>query len=177
MLRYLSIGLALWMGMLGSSIARGEQPPAGSKARVELRWVETKQVADLTEAEGFQSSCDPDSIVYPRRKPALVLTAVEVAEARLTNHDFSKSGLSRANYSVDLTLTKEARTKLAAACEGNQMRLLTVVLDGHYWGLYRYEKDAKAPFVPEAARAESFAPSVGYFSNMADAQRLVDAVK
>lgn len=55
------------------------------------------------------------------------------------------------------------------------MRLLTVVLEGQNWGVHRYEKDRHKPFVPQAARAESFAPAVGFFSSRADAERLVRA--
>ena len=55
------------------------------------------------------------------------------------------------------------------------MRQLTVVVDGKYWGLHRYEKDKDKPFVPAQARAETFVPDVGFFSSRADAQRLVDA--
>jgi hypothetical protein len=150
------------------------QEAVRSAPKVELRWVESQRVDMLTEAEGFQSSCDPDSIVYPHRRPALVLTKKEVAEARLSEHDFTASGLSK-NYMVALHLTEEARKKLAESCEGDQMRLLTIVVDGKCWGLHRYEKNKAAPFVPEGARAESFLPEVGFFSSKAEAQRLVRA--
>jgi hypothetical protein len=161
----------------GLPIAVGQQPPpARPKAKVELRWVETQPVEGLTEEKGFQSSCDPQDKVYPHKKPALVLTAAEVAEARLTRHDLGGSGLG-VNYMVALHLTKEAREKLAASCEGQQMRLLTVLVDGKYWGIRRYEKDKDKPFVPEQARAETFLPDVGFFSSEAEAQRLVDAFK
>jgi hypothetical protein len=155
----------------------GDDRPAQPAVRVELRWVETKPVAGLTEDDGFQSSCDPDSIVYPHRKPALVLTPAEVAEPRLTHHDFSRSGLSSQNYMVTIELTQDARNQLAAACEGDEMRLLTVVVDGKNWGVHRYEKDKTKQFVPDAARAETFVVSVGFFSSKSDAQQLVDALK
>jgi hypothetical protein len=163
-------------GIKAQSAADGQEPPAKPKAKVELRWVETKPIAGLTEDTGFQSSCDPKDIVYPHQKPALVLTTAEVSEARLTKHDFSRSGLG-VQYTVTLPLTKEAREKLAATVEGKEMRLLTVVVDGKYWGVRRYEKDKDKPFVPEQARAESFLPEVGFFSSEAAAQRLVDAFK
>jgi hypothetical protein len=55
------------------------------------------------------------------------------------------------------------------------MRLLSVLVDGKYWGVHRYEKDQSKPFVPAGARAESFVASVGFFSSKAQAQRLVAA--
>lgn len=167
----LAMGLAVCLA--GAAAAQGQEP-AKSKARVELRWVEARPIDGLTEAKGFQSSCDPDDIVYPHKKPALSLTKAEVAEARLTHHDFSASGLGH-QYMVTLHLTKEARDKLAATVEGTQMRLLTVAVDGRFWGVRRYEKDKDAKFVPDQARAETFLPDVGFFSSEAEAQRLVDA--
>jgi hypothetical protein len=148
-----------------------------AKAKVEIRWVEAKKTAGLTEEEGFQTSCDPDSIMYPHKKPALVLTADTVEAASLKNHDLSKNGLSASNYMVSLKLKKEAREKLAASCEGNEMRLLTIMIDNKYWGLYRYEKDPEKPFVPQQARAETFAPDVGFFSSKADADRLIASLE
>jgi hypothetical protein len=155
-----------------------QEPPAKPKARVELRWLETRRVEGLTEDKGFQASCDPKDIVYPHRKPALVLTAAEVARAGLTKHESSpNSGWPAELYTVTLHLTKEARKKLAATTEGNEMKSLTVVIDGKYWCVFRYEKDKDKPFVPEAARAETFTPGVGFFSSKVGAQRLVDAFK
>jgi hypothetical protein len=168
------LGLALCSASI--SAAEDQEPLAKPKAKVELRWLETKQVKDLTEDTGFPASCDPNDIVYPHRKPALVLTAAEVSAARLTKHDLTSNNLG-VLYIVTLHLTKEAREKLAATVEGNQMRLLTVVVDGKYWGGRRYEKDKDAKFVPEVARAETFLPDVGFFSSEAEAQRLVDAFK
>lgn len=175
---YARLALGLVVGLACVPVGTGQEPPAKPKVRtrVELRWLETKKTEGVTEEKGFQSSCDPKDIVYPHKKPALVLTAVEVSEARLTKHDFTKNGLG-VNYTVTLHLTKDARTKLAATTEGNDMKLLTVVVDGKYWGVRRYEKDKDKPFVPEAARAETFLPDVGFFSSETEAQRLVDAFK
>ena len=164
------------LGFAACSVVLGQEPPAKPKAKVELRWVETKRVEGLTEDKGFQSSCDPDSIVYPHKKPALVLTAAEVSEARLKKLDLTKNGIG-VQYEVTLDLKKEAREKLAATFEGKEMRLLTVVVDGRYWGIRRYEKDKDNTSVPDQARAETFRPDVGFFSSEAEAQRLVDAFK
>jgi hypothetical protein len=80
-------------------------------------------------------------------------------------------------YSVSLLLTKEARDKLAATCEGDEMRSLTIVMDGKYWGCHRYEKDKNKPLIPAQCLAETFTPSVGFFSSQVEAERLVDAFK
>lgn len=154
-----------------------EAPPsATAKAKVDIRWVEAERIDGITEDEGFQSSCDPDSIVYAHKEPALVLTAAEVVEARLTEHDFTESGLSIV-YMVDIHLTDAARESLAATCAGEETRMLTIMIDGRHWGVHRYEKDKNMQFVPEQAQAESFLPSVGFFSSRAEAERLVEALK
>lgn len=154
--------------------ARGQESADEPNTRVELRWVECRQVEGLTVADGFQSSCDPDSIVYPHIRPALVLTGDEVAEARLTELDLTGNGLG-VLYNVTLILTPEAREALAASYEGNEMRMLTVLVDRKYWGVHRYEKDKSKPFVPEATLAERFNPGVGFFSSRSEAERLVAA--
>lgn len=145
------------------------------QARVELRWVEGKPIPGVTEAEGFQSSCDPDSLVYLHSKPALVLTSAEVASTQHTHHDFSRNGLSSENYMVTLHLSKGARETLLAACDDQKMRLLTVLVDGRRWGVSRYEPDPDKPFVPDQARAKTFTPQVGFFSSRAAAERLAHA--
>lgn len=154
---------------------RGEAqtPP---KVQVELRWVESKPTKDLTEDKGYQTSCDPDSIMYPHKKPALVLTAAEVTEVRVKRHDLTKSNIG-VQHMVAFHLTKEAREKLAATCDGNETKYLTVMVDGKPWGLHRYEKDKEKPFVPEQCRAESFLPEVGFFSSGVEAQKVANVVK
>jgi hypothetical protein len=177
MRRSLQLVLALFIlvCVAAPTVAQGLLPKG--KAKIELRWVESKPIEGLTETEGFQTSCDPDSIMYPHKKPALIITAAEVTEVKLKNNDFSKSGLSKSNYMVAFHLTKEAREKLAATTEGNEMKFLTVMVDDKPWGLHRYEKDKDKPFVPTQCRAETFLPEVGFFSSRYEAQRVVDAVK
>lgn len=168
------IGFCLAASLVILAQVHAQQTPP--KAQVELRWVESKPTKDLTEEEGYQTSCDPDSIMYPHKKPALVLTAAEVTEVRVKRHDFSKSG-SGVQHLVAFHLTKEAREKLAAACDGDDTKYLTVMVDGKPWGLHRYEKDKAKPFVPESCRAETFLPAVGFFSSHAEAQKVANAVK
>jgi hypothetical protein len=51
-------------------------------------------------------------------------------------------------------------------------------VDGKYWGVHRYEKDAgNDPLVPAEVKAETFTPGVGFFSSKAEAERLVAAFK
>jgi hypothetical protein len=148
-----------------------------AKAKVEIRWVEAKKTEGLTEDKGYQTSCDPDSVMYPHKKPALVLDSKTVEEVGLKNQDLSKNGLAANNYMVSIKLTKAAREKLAASVEGKEMRLLTIMVDDRCWGLYRYEIDPEKPFVPEQARAATFAPEVGFFSSKADADRVVSSLE
>ena len=168
------LGLALCSACVPA--AAGQEPPAKPKVKVELRWVEAKPIEGVTEEKGFKSSCDPDDVVYAHKKPALVLTKAEVAKVELTRHDWTKNGLG-VQYTVKFHLTKEAREKLAATRDSNEMGLLTITVDGKNWGIRRYEKDKNKQFVTEAARAETFLPDVGFFSSEAEAQRLVDAFK
>jgi hypothetical protein len=157
-------------------LGAGQEPPAKPNVRVEFRWVESKRIEGLTEDKGERFSCGPE-LSYPHKKPVLVLTREHVAKVELGHHDFSKSGLSSELYTVTLHLTKEARDTLAAECRVGEMKMLTVVVDGKYWGLRRYEKARDKFLVPEQARAESFLPEVGFFSSRAQAERLVDAFK
>ena len=175
MYRCLAVFAAI--GVFSLAVAYAEDAPAEKKAKVELYWVESKLVIGLTEDKGFQSTCDPKSIVYPHKKPALVLTAAQVEETRLTKHDFSGSGSPGELYWVTLHLTKAALAKLAATCESKDTRELTIVVDGKHWGVYRYEKDKDKPFIAEEVRAETFRPSVGYFTSKVEAERLANAFK
>lgn len=171
------VALALTVCLACVPAVEGQVPPAPPKAKVEFRWVEGYRVEGLTEDKGFQSSCDPESIVYPHKNPVLVLTSADVAEVRLTQHDFSRNGLSSENFLVTLHLTKKARDTLAAAYADEESRLLTIRVDGKNWGVHRYEKRKEKEFVPAKARAETFTPSVGFFSSKAEAERLVEAFK
>jgi hypothetical protein len=176
MLSSLRVLAVLFVGSVATLSGFGQQPPVKPKAKVELRWVESARIEGVTEDKGIPGSDDPKNVLYPHKKPALVLTSQEVSEARLTKLDLTKNGLG-VQYNVTLHLTKDARDKLAASVEGNQARLLTVVVDGRFWGIRRYEKDKDKKFVPEQARAESFLPDVGFFSSEKEAQHLVDAFK
>jgi hypothetical protein len=94
-------------------------------------------------------------------------------EAVLTSH--SIAGTQR--HMVTLHLTQEARDQLAATVSGKQTKLLTVIVDGKFWGIRRYELDEEKQSVPEQARAKLFSPDVGFFSSEAEARRLVNTFK
>lgn len=151
----------------------GEESPARPPVRVELRWVETSRIAGVTDDEGFQTSCDPMSVMFPHREPALVLTAADVTVARLSRHNFR----DRPHFLVTLELSRDARDRLARTCQNDEPQLLTVVLNGKYWGLRRYERNPDQPLVPVQARAETWSLDVGFFSSEGEAERLAAAFR
>lgn len=174
---YTRFALGLVACLASISTVEGQEPPTAKKAKVELRWVEFQRIEGLTEDKGIRVTCDPTCLAYPLKKPALVVTAAEVAEARLTKHDFSGSGGPAELYTVTLHLTKEARSKLAATCDTLESRGLTFVVDGIFWGVHRYEKDKAKMLIPDESRADTFTPSIGFITSKAEAQRLMDTFK
>lgn len=152
--------------------AAGQESPPKAKARVELRWVETKPINGVTEDKGYQKSCEPKDIVYPHREAALVLTSADVSDVCLTRYDFSREGVG-VQYTVTFRLRKESREKLDATIEGHGTRLLTVVVDGKYWGVHPYEKGGDE----KQTRSKSFVLYVGFFPSEAKASRFVDALE
>lgn len=167
----IALGLAACVACAPGAAA---DPPA--KVAVEIRWLEPKPVKGVTEEKGIPASYEPNDFLYPHKKPALVVTAAEVSEAKLTRHTFG-GGEKVTHFMVEIHLTKKAREALAATVEGKETRLLTVTVDGRHWGIHRYEKDADKKFQPDKVRAETFQPDVGFFNSEAEAQRLVDSLK
>jgi len=151
--------------------AASEKP----RMKVEIRWVEPGRIEGLTEDKAIPASCDPANVVYPRKKPALVLTRAEVAEARLGQVDFPSSSGVLKNYSVTLVLTKDARDRLAAECPGKRAKL-TVAVDGRFWGIHCYSTDNNDN-VSEQCKAQNFNPFIGFFSSKDDADSIVNAFK
>ena len=165
------LGVAIVFACASTGV--GQDAYLGSKARVELCWVETTPIEGVTREEGFQTSCDPRDMAYPHKEAALVLTSTNVTEAILTSHSIARTQ----RHMVTLHLAKEARDQLAATVSGKQTKLLTVIVDGKCWGIRRYELDEEKQFVPEQARAKMFSPDVGFFSSEAEARRLVNTFK
>ena len=137
---------------------------AALKAKVELRWIEGGHIEGLTDFEmGFPGSENRGDVVYPHKKPALVLTPAEVKKVRITTLTIA----SRDQYGVKIQLTKKARETLAMTVEGTTTRWITVVVDGYCWGYRRYEP----------SDAKKYNPSLGYTTSKAYVQRVVDALK
>lgn len=151
-----------------------DQPNVMSKPKIELRWVESSRVENLTDEKGFPGSCDPKDTLYAHKKPALVLTSAEVAEARVTEHDLTRNGLG-IFYVVTLVLTKDARERLAANCPGKSARV-TVVVNGRYWGWSHYTTDNEAR-VSESCIAKNFNASIGFMTSKSDAESIANACK
>ncbi len=73
----LILGLVAGVVGVSSAVAQpADKPPA--KAVVEFRWLEHSPDKALTEDKGIQTTCGPE-LMYPHKKPALVLTPAEVA--------------------------------------------------------------------------------------------------
>lgn len=177
MLRHVAIALVMVACSIDAPAVVGQEPPAKPKAKIELRWVELKQIDGVTEGPGIQLSDGPKSLVYPHKKAALILTAAEVTEVTLKNYDLSGGGLLLAeNHDVTFHLTKQARDKLAAACGDRESRLLTVFVDGGCWETLQWYHKGPVRGASDGDRAETFRPVVGFFPK-AGAERLVDSVK
>lgn len=175
MLKCINLALVLFVCLGGFANVYGQQSTKKSKVKVELRWVENEQIEGLTEDEGFQCSCDPDDIVYPHKEPALVVTAADVIDVEMAEHDFSSTGLDSQYFMVTIHLTKEAREKLASKGRGSSKRLVTVAVDGKYWGVFPYVRSNRKSDTSKTSHASRFTPQVGYFSSYAEAKRLVDS--
>lgn len=142
-----------------------EKPVAGPvKAKIEFRWLEGKAVKGLTQDQGIQTTCG-DERSYPHLVP--VLTNTDLAGATMTHHDFSANGLSNNLYMIQFRLTDAARKKLVEACGEAPGKELAVFVDGRYWGTSNFRK----------ADAARFSPHAGFISSLAEAERIVDAVK
>jgi hypothetical protein len=151
-----------------------DQPQVMPKPKVDLRWVESSFIENLTEKKGFPGSCDPKDTLYAHKKPALVLTAADVAEARVTEHDLTRNGLGIL-YNVTLVLTKQARERLAADSPRNSARV-TVAVNGRYWGWSHYTTDNNAR-VSESCLAKNFNASIGFMSSKSEAESIANAFR
>jgi hypothetical protein len=151
----IALGLAAFAAFVPT--ARGLDP-TGGRPKVEFRWVESKHVPGLTDPTGERLTCG-DNWVYLRLKP--VLTSKDVARACVIEHDMRANGLS-VMYEVAFFLTDDAKKKLTAACGESPRGLLAVVVDGHSWGMWNFEK----------AQAEKFVPRGGLTTSKTEAKRI-----
>jgi hypothetical protein len=158
--------IALWLAVCSALLpaARGQEPAAKPKAKVEFRWLEGKPVKGLTEDWGVPVMCGP-VLAYPHTKS--VLTGKDIAEARLGEADFSSSGLPSKLYMVSFRLTEQARKTLVAECGDQQERMLVVLVDGRSWGMRCFRK----------AEAADFEPQAGFLSSRTEAERIIAACK
>ena len=158
--------VALMLGACSAfELAAPAQEPAKPKVKVEFRWLEAKYTQGLTETWGVRFMCGPAGEMYPHKKP--VLTAKDVARARIIPVDFSKSGLPKEMYMVAFDLTDEAKRALAAACGDDERKLLAVVVGG----------SSRATRVFEKAKAAEFIPQAGFFSSRGEAERVAEACR
>lgn len=157
--------IALWVAVGSTAVpaARGQEPPARPKARVEFRWLERHFVKGLTEDEGIRTTCGFE-LSYPHKKP--VLANGDVARASLRNHG-SVMGLSGDHFMVSFHLTERAKEALAAGCGDEPARALAVFVDGKYWSTWYVRKSGAAVFTPQA----------GFIPSEAEAERIVAAFK
>lgn len=132
---------------------------AGPPAVVEFRWLEDRYVEGLTEKEGRAVVCGGPEW-FPHKKP--VLSGSAVASAKLGSIDGWPGG---PHYSVDFTLTAEARRTLAAEVDSLE-KLLTVWADGKSWGVSTFRRDAPDKFSP---------PGLGFTTSKALAEGVAGA--
>ena len=174
MLPQLRFAMLVAVCVSAAPIGLADEPKEKSTAKIELRWVERTCVDGVTEKQGIRESCG-DNVIYPHKKPALVLGPKDVKEAHLKQFDLRMNDIVVHHYSVCLELTKEARERLAANCPAKTARI-TVVVDGKAWGWAHYTTDNDAK-VSEECKARSFNPDIGFMSSKDEAQQIVDAFK
>jgi hypothetical protein len=135
------------------------QGPAKPTVTVEFRWIEPQPVEGLTEDKGSPTECGGKDW-YAHLKP--VLTNKDIAAARLTHLHVANAD----QYSVEFTLTGGARRKLAEACGDAPGRVLTVYVNGRWYGASYFDKAKPEKFSP---------PSAGYMLSEAHAERILEA--
>ena len=141
------------------------------KVGITLHLVETKPIDGLTTKDGLQKSCDPDDLVYPHVFPFMVLNS-ELATVQTKEFEFDTGSGPKPYYMVTLELSEKARQMMAQGIEGNEMHLLTAMVDGNYRSVQRYEKDSGDKYVPESARADSFSFNLGMFLSLKKVDRI-----
>jgi hypothetical protein len=135
--------------------------PAKPAVVVEFRWIEPQVVKGLTENKGAPIVCDGKDW-YAHLTP--VLTSKDIAAARLTHLHIANAD----QYSVEFTLTDGARKKLAEACGDALGRMLTVYVNGRWYGSSYFDKAKPEKFRP---------PSAGYMLSKTHAERILQASK
>ena len=166
--------LAIFAGVACvATIGFAAEPKEPPKPKVEIRWVESVRVEGLTVDRIVGDSGDSAGY-YPHAKPAMILTAKDIVEARLEKFDWLMGGVVVHHYSVTLVLTKDARERLAKSCPGKSARI-TVSVDGIFtgWSHYTTDNDAK---VSETSKAKNYNPSLRNMDR-ASAESIIKAFK
>ena len=164
--------LAIFTGVACvATIGFAAEPKEPPKPKVEIRWVERFRVEGLTVDRIVGESGDSPGY-YPHAKPAMILTAKDIVEARLSKFDWLMSGVVVHHYSVKMVLTKDARERLAKSCP-SETAAITVSVDGMYsgWTHYTTDNDAK---VSEQSKAKNYNPTLGNMDR-ASAERIINA--
>lgn len=154
----IALGLAACWVCVPSVV--GQEPPEKPKAKVEFRWLESKQIPDLTEEKGIRTTCG-DQLSYLHKQP--IFSNQDVAETRLRQHDLE--GPLGVQFSVELHLTEEAKKKLATACDDNRAKLLAIIVDGKYLSSWYFDPSKRTEFLPWA----------GYIRSKSEAEGIVEA--
>ncbi|MFN0053643.1 MAG: hypothetical protein ACKV0T_15800 [Planctomycetales bacterium] len=166
--------LAIFAGVACvATIGFAADPKEPPKPKVEIRWVERFRVEGLT-VDRIVGDSDDSPGYYPHAKPAMILTAKDIVEARLSMFDWLMSGVVVHHYSVKMVLTKDARERLAKSCP-SEPAAITVSVDGMYsgWTHYTIDNDAK---VSEQLKAKNYNPTLGNMDR-ASAERIINAFK
>ena len=165
------------VGLCGTSVLFAQEKQTSEDTNIALYFVETNPIDGVTEEDSYQYGESTSSIGYLHQKPALVLKPNKVEDAELIGQEFSTAVGDREYYRINVTLTEAAREKLRNQVEGNEMKLLTMVIDGKKWNLYRYEVDEEKAGVPPSAKASQFNPMIGLFAKKSEAEEVLAALR
>lgn len=176
MLCSMRVALGMVVSSVCGSVVMGLEPASEPKPKIELRWLERKHIEGLTDFKmAFPASEVEGDIVYPHRKPALVLTPAMVDRVEITHFVLG----SRDQYGVTIQLTQEARKALTRTFKGTKTRWITVVVDGKCWGTRRYEPSNEKSGYSKSSGvwAKNYNPYIGFSSSKAYVQRIAAALK
>jgi hypothetical protein len=165
------------IGFCGTSFLFAQENQENEDAKIALYFVETELIDGVTEEDSYQYGESAQSVGYLHLEPALILKPKIVEGVELISQEFATSVGDREYYRINVTLTEEARKKLRDQVEGNEMRLLTMVIDSKKWNLYRYELDEDKSGVPRSSRASQFNPMIGLFADKAEAEKVLAALR
>ena len=165
------------VGFCGLPFLSAQEKQENKETKIALYFVEKKPIDGVTEKNSYQYGESTKSVGYLHKKPALVLKPQEVEDVVLKGQEFDTSVGKREYYRINVTLTGKAREKLKKQVKGDKMKLLTMVIDGKKWNLYRYEVDEDKSGVPSSAKASKFNPMIGLFAKKTEAEKVLAALR